>query len=255
MPDRVRESIFSLLRGHTEGANVVDLFSGTGSIGLEAVSRGAARCVLVERDRDVADLLRQNIALLGVEDRCTLVVGDALGPGTLARCPSDIELAFMDPPYPIVREALGWRRVTAQAAALLQRLTPTGFLVLRTPWPLFHEQPDPAAAATEPPASGSDPRRKTPGHERTGKRRQSRRWKFEEHPEVMSEKVEPADDVDDSDDSGDLETGLAEAAPATLRVDVDLKLPGGVGPETHVYHTMAVHLYMREKTAAAAAPR
>src|ERR1044071_7748596 len=80
IPDRVKVSLFGLLRGHCEGATVFDGFAGTGAIGLEAVSRGAASCVFVEKDRAAAAMLRQNIDSLGASDRCELFIGDALGP-------------------------------------------------------------------------------------------------------------------------------------------------------------------------------
>src|SRR6185436_5598593 len=105
---------FALLRGHCEGASVFDAFSGTGAIGLEAVSRGASRCVLVEKDRDAAAMLKANIESLGAADRCELVIGDALGAGAMARCPRPVHLAFFDPPYPLIRDPIGWKRVRAQ---------------------------------------------------------------------------------------------------------------------------------------------
>jgi 16S rRNA (guanine966-N2)-methyltransferase len=136
MPDRVRESLFSILRGHFEGQSVLDAFAGTGTVGLEALSRGAARCVFVERDRASAEGLRRNIEALEVSERCEVVVGDSLGAGALARCPDPVHIVFMDPPYALTREIAGLARVAAQAAKLGERLDETGFLVLRTPWPM-----------------------------------------------------------------------------------------------------------------------
>src|SRR5689334_13405158 len=140
IPDRVKESLFGLLRGHCEGATVFDAFAGTGALGLEAISRGAERCVFVERDKAAAEMLQQNIEALGVADRCELVTGDALGPGALARAPRPLTLAFMDPPYALVREAIGWQRVRAQMEQLVRILSDDGFAVLRTPWPFSLEK-------------------------------------------------------------------------------------------------------------------
>jgi len=143
IPDRVRESVFGLLRGHFEdGARVFDAFAGTGVIGLEAISRGAAWCVFVEKDRRVGKVLRRNIASLGVEDRCEVFEGDALGAGALARCPRPVDVAFFDPPYALARDALGWRRLRAQLEQMVERLADDGFLVLRTPWPLTSAEED-----------------------------------------------------------------------------------------------------------------
>ncbi len=144
IPDRVKESLFSLLRGHCEGAVFFDGFAGTGSFGLEAISRGAARCVFVERDRRHAEMLRANIETLGAKDRSEVVAGDVLGPGALARCPRQCTVVFLDPPYELVNEPVGWRRVRDQAANLVECLSDDGFLVLRTPWPFHHDAPQDA---------------------------------------------------------------------------------------------------------------
>ena len=96
--DRVRESIFNLLfnGGYADaldGAAVLDVFAGTGALGLEALSRGAARATFLERGRASLALLRENVALLQAEAR--IVARDACRPGPGA--PHD--LVFLDPPY------------------------------------------------------------------------------------------------------------------------------------------------------------
>lgn len=215
MPDRVRESLFGLLRGHTEGAAVFDAFAGTGPIGLEAVSRGATRCVMVERDRRVAATLERNVRELGAEDRCEIVVGDALGGGALAACPNPVHLVFFDPPYALVEDAAGWQRARAQFMRLIDRLDETGYAVLRTPWPFMH----PAHAASTAPAPA-----------RAKKGRMPRRA--------------PAPEARNDEDAADGTEGGA-APPPVPKERVDLALPNALGPETHVYHHTAVHLYMR----------
>ncbi len=96
--DRTREALFSMLAsrvGSFEGLAVADLFAGSGALGLEALSRGAASCLFVEQDRAALDALKDNIARLGAkgaEVRPGSVL--ALGP---ARAPLD--LILMDPPY------------------------------------------------------------------------------------------------------------------------------------------------------------
>lgn len=224
MPDRVRESLFGILRGHTEGAAVFDAFAGTGSIGLEAVSRGASRCVFVERDRSSVDVLRRNIESLGVGDRCEVVAGDALGPGALARCPRPVHLVFMDPPYDLVRDPAGWRRVKAQFEALVQRLDESGFAVLRTPWPFRHRPVEEAAEPIVARGPGGA-RRSGRGMKGRGEAGRDRR-REEEEVEIVEEPSE----------------GTARSVP------VDLAMEGAVGPETHVYHNTAVHLYMRKRS-------
>jgi 16S rRNA (guanine966-N2)-methyltransferase len=95
--DRVREALFSIL-GPLEGLSVLDLFAGSGALGLEAISRGAASAVFVERGAPALDLIRRNIEELDVGDRTRIVRADAmrfaleLGSGAY-------DIALADPPY------------------------------------------------------------------------------------------------------------------------------------------------------------
>lgn len=145
LPDRVRESLFSLLRGHFDDAVVLDGFAGVGSFGLEALSRGAKRVILVERDRKVAEVLHANIAMLKGEEEAEVVVGDALGPACLSRCPTPINIALLDPPYAMVRQQAGWDRVREQMARIIALLADDGYAMVRTPWPFFHTPDQPAS--------------------------------------------------------------------------------------------------------------
>ncbi len=96
--DRVRETLFSMLAsrlGSFESLRVADLFAGSGALGLEAVSRGAARACFVEQDRRALEAIRANIAALEVEDRSQLLACSAL-----ALPPAEpFDLIFADPPY------------------------------------------------------------------------------------------------------------------------------------------------------------
>jgi 16S rRNA (guanine(966)-N(2))-methyltransferase RsmD len=97
--DRVKEALFSILGNRVENACVVDCFAGTGSLGIEALSRGARRVIFVEEDRTVLDLLRGNLARLPEAAGGEVLAGDALSPRTwgAAVFPADVILA--DPPY------------------------------------------------------------------------------------------------------------------------------------------------------------
>lgn len=97
--DRVRESLFSMLMHHDVlvGANVLDLFAGTGALGLEALSRGAKEVCFVENGRVAQRLIAQNIAKLRVEDETTVMRNDATQLGGWPNTPFD--LVFLDPPY------------------------------------------------------------------------------------------------------------------------------------------------------------
>lgn len=98
--DRVRETVFNVLGQTCEGLRVLDLFAGTGALGLEAVSRGAVKAVLVDQGREAVGLCRENVAALGFGDRVevlALPVTKALT--QLAQAGAQFELVFSDPPY------------------------------------------------------------------------------------------------------------------------------------------------------------
>src|SRR3954466_7159756 len=76
--DRVKQSLFDILTPHIDGSRVYDCFAGTGSMGLECLSRGAAHATFFEADRSAARLLRKNIETLGVRDRSSVVDSDLL---------------------------------------------------------------------------------------------------------------------------------------------------------------------------------
>ena len=134
--DRVKEAVFNLLRGHFEGEAVVDGFAGSGSIGLEALSRGAAHCLFVEQNRACAKTLAANIETLGVKDRSDLVIGDALSPALLVRIRRRPHVIFFDPPYALAEDTEQWPRLDEQMVRLAAHMDPTGDFVLRTAWPL-----------------------------------------------------------------------------------------------------------------------
>jgi len=94
---KVKEGVFSALQFDIDGRRVLDLFAGTGQMGIEALSRGAVSCVFVDRRRDAAQLVRDNLAVCGFSDRAQVVCGDALG--YLASLRTQFDLIFLDPPY------------------------------------------------------------------------------------------------------------------------------------------------------------
>jgi 16S rRNA (guanine966-N2)-methyltransferase len=98
---RLRESVFGILdhRGAISGARVLDLFAGTGALGLEALSRGAASLVAVEQERSVAQLLKRNAALCGFEDRIEVIVQPVVRALARAASLGPFNLVLLDPPY------------------------------------------------------------------------------------------------------------------------------------------------------------
>ena len=97
--DRTRETLFSMLTsrlGSFEDLRVADLFAGSGALGLEALSRGAASCLFVENDRDALDAIRANVAALGARARSTVETGSVMG---LRPAAEPYDLLLLDPPY------------------------------------------------------------------------------------------------------------------------------------------------------------
>jgi 16S rRNA (guanine966-N2)-methyltransferase len=107
MKHRVREAIFNLIGTESIGRHAIDVFAGTGALGLEALSRGAARATLIERHVPTARIVEENIAALGVQDRATLLVTSAFlwGKRDLPAVAADSSpgneawLVFCSPPY------------------------------------------------------------------------------------------------------------------------------------------------------------
>ena len=93
---KVKESLFSIIQFDIEGRRVLDLFAGTGQLGIEALSRGAAECVFVERRSDAVHLVQENLALCRLTDRAHVRQGDALA---YLRSGEKFDLVFLDPPY------------------------------------------------------------------------------------------------------------------------------------------------------------
>lgn len=95
--DRVKESLFNIIQFDIEGRNVLDLFGGTGQLGIEALSRGAGRCTFVDMRREAAVLIRENLKHTGLEGRGEVVQSDYLS--FLTRTREKYGLVFLDPPY------------------------------------------------------------------------------------------------------------------------------------------------------------
>ena len=129
--DLVRESIFNILGPRVEGRVVVDLFAGTGALGLEALSRGAARAILVEQNRQNVTLIHRNLAILRYEDRARVLPTDAY---RWARGFTPIDdtpmVVLIDPPYRDYENRA--RRIQELLSALLTRLPPDSVVVLES---------------------------------------------------------------------------------------------------------------------------
>jgi 16S rRNA (guanine966-N2)-methyltransferase len=123
--DKVRQAVFNSLdsMGLIEDAVVADLFAGSGAMGIEALSRGAARCVFVERDRAALQALRTNLAALDLESRTTVVTSDVMAWIPAMR---GVDLALVDPPYTFDAwpQLLQWMQVDYVVCEASRAVTP-----------------------------------------------------------------------------------------------------------------------------------
>jgi 16S rRNA (guanine(966)-N(2))-methyltransferase RsmD len=95
--DKVKESIFNIVQFDIEGRRVLDLFAGTGQLGIEALSRGAQSCVFVDQSREAVRVVKENLASTGFENQSRVAQGDSVA--FLSSCREKFGLAFLDPPY------------------------------------------------------------------------------------------------------------------------------------------------------------
>jgi 16S rRNA (guanine(966)-N(2))-methyltransferase RsmD len=132
-PDRLRETLFNVLAPEIAGVVFLDAYAGTGAVGIEALSRGAARAIFIERGRKAVETIRRNLAALAIADRAEVLAGKVLP--LLERV--DAGIVFLDPPYALDKqydEALTKlgdrppRLVVVQHAARLELKTEYGAL-------------------------------------------------------------------------------------------------------------------------------
>ena len=120
--DKVKESIFNIIQFDIEGRRVLDLFGGTGQLGIEALSRGAAHCTFVDLRREAAAVIRENLQVTRLADQARVVQGDSLS--FLASCREKFDLILLDPPY-----ASGLLEKAVKEAAAIDILTENGIMV------------------------------------------------------------------------------------------------------------------------------
>jgi 16S rRNA (guanine966-N2)-methyltransferase len=152
MKDRVRESLFDLLGVTVRGALAIDLFAGTGALGFEALSRGAARAVFQERHFPTADVLRRSARELGVEDRCEIRSGDVLlWTRRLPDLPGSLPwIVFVSPPWSFF--GVGHEHRTALLALIdtMRLAAPPGSTIVVEADTAFDPADLPDAAAWDP---------------------------------------------------------------------------------------------------------
>ena len=133
--DRVKESIFDVLYKYNliEDKLIADLFCGTGSFGLEALSRGAKEAIFVDTDRTVLDILKKNIAKAGFGSQVHVVCANAFKVGAPRSTDGQkYSLVFVDPPYEMSRDSGASSRLGSLLALLAEQITDDGLVIVRT---------------------------------------------------------------------------------------------------------------------------
>jgi len=142
--DRIKETLFNILQNDVPGAVFVDMFSGSGGIGIEALSRGAERCYFLEQEKQACQCIRDNLKFTRLEDRATLLAQDAFVALNNIR-ERQADVIFMDPPYGqgyeerALRALIGMRYVTEDTLIIVETakksefpyLEELGYMVVR----------------------------------------------------------------------------------------------------------------------------
>ena len=95
--DRIKEAVFSIIQFQTEGRSFLDLFAGSGQMGIEALSRGARHATFIDSDQRAIDCIKQNVKACKFSDTAVILKTDAVS--FLQRCTEKFDIAFLDPPY------------------------------------------------------------------------------------------------------------------------------------------------------------
>ena len=120
--DKVKESVFNIVQFDIEGRRVLDLFGGTGQMGIEALSRGAAHCTFVDLRKEAAAVIRENLTHTKLAEQGKVIQGDYLA--FLTGCREKFDLIFLDPPY-----GTGMLEKALSAIAKIDIMTENGIIV------------------------------------------------------------------------------------------------------------------------------
>ena len=125
--DIIKETLFNILQVHVPGSRFLDLFAGSGSIGIEALSRGASKAVFLENDRRAMDIIRSNLEFTHLRDRAVLIQGDALSGLNQLERKGGFHLIYLDPPY-----GKGLEDKVLEYLSRSSLLEPEGIIILET---------------------------------------------------------------------------------------------------------------------------
>lgn len=133
VPDRVRESLFSILQHVVPDSRVLDLFACSGSLGIEALSRDAQYVLFVEKNSPAANVISENLESLGITGNARIITGSAFNAISLLINSNDkFDLAFIDPPYPLSENPDSFKLIEQLIVSLFtETLKPEGIVVFR----------------------------------------------------------------------------------------------------------------------------
>lgn len=129
--DRVKEAMFSIIQFEIEGRRVLDLFAGSGQLGIEALSRGAESAIFIDNSKKSIDVVRRNLATVKLADKATVIQADAVS--FSANCAGRFDIALLDPPY----DSGLLKKVLPNVA---RKMAPGGVILCETD--LFEELPE-----------------------------------------------------------------------------------------------------------------
>lgn len=131
--DRVKESIFNIIQTYVPGAKVLDMFSGSGALSMEAISRGAESAVCIDIDKRSVDIIKKNITSLRFEDKCTVVNRSCFD--YIKDCRDKFDIIFLDPPY-----NKGFIEPVLEAIVAKDILSEDGIVILESDNTDFHSE-------------------------------------------------------------------------------------------------------------------
>ena len=141
--DKVKESLFNIIQFEIEGRSVLDLFGGTGQMGIEALSRGAAHCTFLDLRKEAVGVIRENLKRTGFAEDAAVVQGDYLA--FLTRCKEKFDLIFLDPPYaagllgPALEEIARFDICREHGIIVAESALETALPALAPPYTLYRE--------------------------------------------------------------------------------------------------------------------
>ena len=131
--DRIKETLFNIIQDEVPGSRFLDLFSGSGAIGIEALSRGAREAVFVERDRRACQCIRDNLQFTRLAERGRLIAGDVITALDRLDGQGTFDLIFLDPPYnrllekEVLEKLAGCRLLTEDTLVIVEASLETEF--------------------------------------------------------------------------------------------------------------------------------